>query len=314
MSQKPTVSVIITTFNRAVLLEQTLQSVIKQTYRDFEVLLVDDGSSDATAEVASKYKPLVKYIYQTNKGQSPARNAGIKAARGEFVAFVDDDDLWLPEKLEYQMKTMKELSGNALIYCDTEMFDNDSGSTLYRFSTRRRPYSGSVAAKLYLGCFVSSPTPLVRRSIFDEVGFFSESKVTRLHEDWDMWLRISSKVPFVYIDKVLARYRLHKTNMLTCASADEFHTCGMAIISRAADFAPQIFGPVRRRAESNQFVRTGNAYLARKNLAAARAMYLKAIQMNRSNMAAYRNCCASLLGTVSFNLLGWATGLHSLRQ
>src|SRR4051812_8191379 len=119
MSQTPTVSVVVTTFNRAVLLEHTLQSVLNQTYRDFEVVLVDDGSTDATAEVASKYKPVVKYIYQANKGQSPARNTGIKAARGEFVAFVDDDDLWLPEKLEYQMRAMKDRSGNALIYCDT---------------------------------------------------------------------------------------------------------------------------------------------------------------------------------------------------
>jgi len=126
--KNPTVSVIISTYNRAHLIGRAIQSVLNQTYQDFEVIVVDDGSTDNTEEIVKSFNdPRIRYIrHEKNKGAAAARNTGIKAARGKYIAFQDSDDEWLPEKLEKQMKVFENAPPEAgVVYTDMQRINED---------------------------------------------------------------------------------------------------------------------------------------------------------------------------------------------
>jgi glycosyltransferase involved in cell wall biosynthesis len=200
------VSVVVPTYNRAALLDQAISSVLRQDYRRWELLVIDDGSTDDTAAVLQSYahEPRIRSFSQPNSGQAVARNRGIQKARGEFVAFLDSDNLWLPHKLGIQMAYLAAHPEVDVLYGDTEIIDID-GRVLPRASTRPR-HSGVVWRQLLVDNFVNFNTSVVRTEKLREVGGMDES--VRRADDYDLWLRLSTVARFQYLPGVVAQYRV----------------------------------------------------------------------------------------------------------
>ena len=206
-AKNPTVSVIIPTYNRAHLVGQAIRSVLNQTFQDFELIIVDDGSSDDTEAVVKQFNdPRIRYIYQENKGISGARNTGIRSARGRYIAFLDSDDLWLPDLLQLEVPILDANPDVGLVYAKAQAIDKE-GNPMSQISGAPEKYPGETLKSILYGDFVSTITALVRRACFDSVGLFDESLKGRV--DWDMWVRIARYYRFAYIDKVLAKFRCH---------------------------------------------------------------------------------------------------------
>lgn len=191
----PKVSVIITTFNRRHFLHGAFQSVASQDYRDREIIIVDDGSTDNTSEDAALLP--ARYIWKENGGISSARNAGLAIAGGEYIAFLDVDDRWKSKKLSLQLDAM-ERTGVLLSYTDEIWFRN--GKRLNQ-KLKHRKYSGMIFEHCLPLCIISPSSALTHRSVFDAVGTFDES--LPVCEDYDMWLRITSRYPVLFIEKPL---------------------------------------------------------------------------------------------------------------
>ncbi len=207
------VSVIIPTFNRRYTIPEAINSVLNQTYQNFEIVVIDDGSSDDTWKIIKKYNTnKIKYIYQKHSGlPAKARNTGIKLASGEYIAFLDSDDIWMPTKLELQVKFLEKHQDYSLVSSNMLTFgDIKENRKIYnpKFST-----SGFVFRKLVLGNFVANSTAMVRKSAIEDVGYFNEDKRLFSVEDFEFYLRIARKYKIHYSDGILAQYRIHSTNI-----------------------------------------------------------------------------------------------------
>ncbi len=186
-------------------------SVRAQTFSDYEIIVIDDGSTDRTAEIASSYDGVL-LLTQNNRGAAAARNAGIRAARGKYVAFLDADDVWLPSKLEKQAAHLLENPRTEWSYTDALVFDAATRRTVCRIGERIRLYQGDILRPLLLRSFIPSPTPVVKKTALAEAGFFDEARERRIGEDWSMWLRIAERHAATLIDEPLAMIRMHASN------------------------------------------------------------------------------------------------------
>lgn len=207
------VSVIIPTHNRADLIVETIKSIQDQSFKNIEIIVVDNGSTDNTCEVIKSVNySNIKYFKMENSG-GPAgpRNLGIREAKGDYIAFLDSDDLWLPDKLAKQVEILDNFSDIGLVYCNASYFGTDyyGNSTIVK-----KGYSGDVFEKLIEKNFVPTLSVICRREVFKIVGLFDESKRIRAVEDYELWMRISKNFKFHYINQVLCKYRLHSQNLL----------------------------------------------------------------------------------------------------
>jgi len=193
----PTVSVVIPSYNRALFLKEAIDSVVAQDFEDFEIIVVDDGSTDTTHELLKSY-PQVCTVTKGHCGVSAARNAGIAKATGRFLAFLDSDDLWLPEKLGVQMSFFNR-HPNALI-CQTEEIWIKNGVRVNPKMRHNKP-SGMIFERSLELCLVSPSAVMMRRGLFDEVGWFDETLPAC--EDYDLWLRVACRFPIYLIDTPL---------------------------------------------------------------------------------------------------------------
>jgi len=203
------VSVNIPVYNGRDYLAETINSVLSQTFVDFEVIIVDDGSSDNPGEIIKNFKDSrIKYFYQNNQGIGAARNAALKNSHGDFIAFLDQDDLWLPEKLEKQMLLFRRNPGLGLVFCDTKFF-NKQGE-ICRLYSKLKPPRGLIFRDLLRRNFLSLETVLINRKALDEVGIFKPHMM--MVEEYDLFLRITHRFPADYVDEPLAAYRIHEKN------------------------------------------------------------------------------------------------------
>ncbi|MBW1707097.1 MAG: glycosyltransferase [Deltaproteobacteria bacterium] len=204
----PKVSIIIPTYNRAHLVERAINSVLNQTYCDFELIVVDDASTDNTQEVIKSIgDKRIRYIrHGANRGGSAARNTGIGLSEGKYIALLDDDDEWLPAKLEKQVNAFEEVSDKVgLIYTGSEVREEGNNAPLKTYIPRFR---GNVRNRLLMGPTVcGSQSVLIKRECFSKAGVFDES--LKSCQDWDMWKRISEDYDFDFVPAVLARTYLH---------------------------------------------------------------------------------------------------------
>lgn len=205
----PLVSVIIPAYNSARYLPEAIESVLRQTFTDLELLVIDDGSTDETAAVVSRYPAPVRYIRQENGGVAVARNRGIQESRGRYVAFLDADDTWYPDKLKQQVESLQKQSECRLCYSAFTVVD----SSLKALYVNRSDRSGTALEDLLLrGNIVGSIcTVLMERSLYEQEGGFDPA--FSQCADWDMWIRLARHTEFLYIDTPLVTYRYHDSMM-----------------------------------------------------------------------------------------------------
>ncbi len=203
----PLVSVIIATYNRADYLPATVASVLGQTFRDFELIVVDDGSTDETARVLAPFTDRLRYVYQENAERGAARNHGVRLAAGKYVAFLDSDDLWVPNKLEAEVETLRRRPDLGLVYSDAHYIDARD----HRLgAVARRAREGAVLRQIVCDNFVSFGAHLVDRESFRAAGAFSEDRLLSGSEDWEAWCRLAARVRFGHVANVGLLYRVHE--------------------------------------------------------------------------------------------------------
>jgi glycosyltransferase involved in cell wall biosynthesis len=208
----PKVSVIIPTYNRSDYLMEAIESVRQQTYTDYEIIVVDDGSTDDTRGLL---KPLrdngtIHYIYQENQNKSAARNHGVRQAKGEYIAFLDSDDLFVPTKLEKQVAYLDEHPEVGFVHSWYSKFD-DAGNHLGTRDTSK--YTGWIYPDILLSWSILMATPcmMMRVEVFEDVGGFDVSQ--HWGEDIDIWRRITQRYPIGLVPEVLTKVRVHPGNL-----------------------------------------------------------------------------------------------------
>ncbi len=192
------VSVIIPTFNRLSLISRAIDSVLKQTFKPFEIIVVDDGSSDNTSTFIKNNYKSVKLIKQKNLGVSKARNVGIKNSSGDWIALLDSDDEWKKNKLEVQIKSLTEYDYYSVCHTNEIWIRN---GTRVNQKKRHQKYGGNIFDKCLDICRISPSSIIFQKNIINEVGWFDEN--LSICEDYDLWLRITANFKILFIDKPL---------------------------------------------------------------------------------------------------------------
>ncbi len=235
MSQK--VSVIIPTYNSAEYITEALDSVFAQTYKNYEVIVIDDGSTDNTKDVLKPYMSRIKYIYKENGGVSSARNVGIKNAEGEYIAFLDSDDIWLPEKLERQIERFNSEPDLGLVYSNCIRFSENG---IEQSSRKVKKYlEGDIFAKILEGYVLPTSTVIAKKLCFDEVGYFDER--FSVSEDYDMWLRISRFFKIGYVKGPLVKYRIRTSSIIRSTKIDSLFNAKKAVIEKNIEYLDKTF-------------------------------------------------------------------------
>lgn len=248
MENKPVVSVVTPVYNREVLVIETIESVLSQTFSDWELVLVDDGSTDNSRATIERYldNPKVKYHYQENQGQSAARNKGIELATGKFIAFLDSDDIWLPEFLEVSLDELTSSPEFDLVHSKIICID-EVGNELYR--PKQKKFSGDVTLLLLRDSFVSFSTVVVAKSFIDQVGGFDPN--VRLAADYDLVIKLSVYCKFKAIDKRMIKYRVME-NQISSDLVGRFRYNEL-IIKNFRQSNPSALSPLKWRIGFSQF-------------------------------------------------------------
>ena len=209
------VSAIITTRNRAALLKRAIESVQNQTYKDMECIVVDDDSTDNTREICNQYP--VQYIYipkEESHGGNYARNLGIKASKGKYCAFLDDDDYWLPTKIEKQVQLIED-KGCEMVYCGMKVeYVNENGVT-FKVRLPNHKASGDMSRKILQFIATNTSCILVKRTALNDIGLFDEE--LRFWQEYELTIRLAQRKPFYFVNEPLIVYRqnLFDTHRLT---------------------------------------------------------------------------------------------------
>ncbi len=198
INKKPLVTVIIPTYNRGWILKEAIDSVLSQDFEDFELIVVDDGSTDNTESILAGYAGDIIVIRQDNRGVSAARNAGITSASGKFIAFLDSDDLWLPGKLACQVDFF--ITNPEALICQTEELWVRNGKRVNP-KNRHKKFSGMIFEHSLPLCIISPSAVMMKKRLLDQTGVFDESLPAC--EDYDLWLRICCRYPVFLIDTPL---------------------------------------------------------------------------------------------------------------
>lgn len=203
-SKTPNISVVIPAFNAEKTIKETVESVLNQTFRDFEVIIVNDGSTDKTLNILSQFSDYrVRVFSQENSGPQKSRNLGIEKSVGEYITFLDADDLWKPDKLELQLQMFKQYPESSVVYSWTNVIDEENQVSRRGGYFKRR---GNVFLDLLLINFIESGSnPLIRSEVIKRVGGFDEEIVAG--QDWDMWLSLAENHTFEVVPKVQILYR-----------------------------------------------------------------------------------------------------------
>ncbi|MBD2579593.1 glycosyltransferase [Oscillatoria sp. FACHB-1406] len=244
----PLISVLISVYNGEKTIRETLESVLAQTFSDFEIVIINDGSTDSTVEAINSLGDSRIHIFSyPNAGLNASRNRAISHAEGEYVSFLDADDLWTPDKLELQLKALQDYPEAAAVYSWTDYIDIESK---FLRTGPHHSFQGDVFAKLLLADFIGSGSnPLIRKSAFAEVGDFDTS--IKGGQDWDMWVRLARRYPFAVVPSVQILYRQYSTSWSANAQRQE-QGC-LRIIEKALADAPESVKKLRKDILGNRY-------------------------------------------------------------
>jgi len=214
--ESPKVSVVIGSYNRGEFIQETIYSVINQTFKEWELIIVDDCSTDDSYEkVKEIHDERIRIIRLDKNSGIPAvpRNRGIGISKGEYIAFLDSDDIWLSDKLKFQVECLNQDSDIGLAFCTFKIASRDREYNNKTVAPRRDNVSGYVYDKLINCNFITASSVMIRSSVLNETRYFDESPEIIAAEDWDLWLRIARKYKIAFISKVLGFYRMHSSGL-----------------------------------------------------------------------------------------------------
>jgi len=284
------VSIIIPVYNGEKYISQALESVLMQTYSEFEVIIVDDGSTDATkSSVASYNDSRIAYFYKENGGLSSARNYGIQLSVGEYIAFLDADDIWQPEKLQKQVDFLDSHPDFGIVGCDFQ-FMNDEGK-LFGIVRMRKfyPQDGVNLANLLKHSFLLPSSIMVRKNVIDDVGVFDPGFDGA--EDIEFFLRVFKKYPLGIVDDVLLRYRIGHPSL---SRGFRSYQVREKVFDRFFQDAPVDFEAVKADAYYGLYYNHGKDLLWAGRTAEAR-VYLRKACRNKMNFALFGLYIKSIL-------------------
>ncbi len=274
MSDGPFVSVIIPTYNNSMLVVEAVESVFAQTYKPVELVVVDDGSTDDTAERLRAYEGRLTLIRQVHRGPAVARNAGIRASKGAIVAFLDSDDVWKPAKLE---RCAGELVGNAdvgVVYTGVRVLD---------LTTQQEQYapcydiSGMISREMFLECRgVNLSAITTWRRCLDEIGLFDEELFRA--QDWDLFIRLAERYAYGFVPEVLTIRRVHAGG-LSVVRRDLYRGYNLRVIQKAAQRRPDLYAPLVNEALSRAHFRFGMHGYAEFDMRSARQDFLRSLRL-----------------------------------
>ncbi|MGH7843962.1 MAG: glycosyltransferase family 2 protein [Candidatus Binatia bacterium] len=288
----PKVSIIIPTHNRARLLRAAMDSVLRQAFQDFEIIVVDDASQDQSEEVVRSFAdPRIRYLrHATNKGQGASRNAGIQYASGEYIALLDDDDEWLPHKLEKQVQRLDDSPAKiGLVYTGFCKVAGPDKRVIAQVLPEKR---GSLFEDMCFRNWIGTcSTVLLRRSCFEKIGWFDETLPSGV--DYDMWLRLAKQFDIDCIREPLVLYTVHPHSIST-----NYET---RIRGAEAQFRKYgSFFAKNRKGYSRRYLSLGVHYCYQGDLTKGREAFRKGIQLNPLEVRHYFNFCLSLFGAGTF--------------
>lgn len=236
------VSIITPTYNRRHLIGETVNSVLAQSFTDYELIIVDDGSSDGTEQfIKDNYDdPRIKYFFQENKGQNFARNNGLRHAQGEYICFLDSDDTWPDFKLSRSLEAFQKNPDVDVVYGD-EMVIDESGNNLGKAEIKR--YSGNITAKLLVENFIGMSAAMVRAARVREVGGMDET--ISVADDYSLWLRLSEKCTFYYLPETLGFYRITANQISNDISARL--NSNLFIVTKFLEASPDVISETEKR-------------------------------------------------------------------
>ena len=310
---QPNVSVIVPTYNRADLLPQALASVLGQSYGDFELLVVDDGSTDNTADVVARIGDArIITIAQEHSGlPAVGRNTGMRWAAGPFIAFLDSDDLWLPDKLVQQVALMEANPALGLSYTNCYRFTDDP--TRHEPTPLLRPQdmlSGDAFDQLYGRPKIPNLTVMIRSAVVADVGYFDEDPQLKANEDYEYWLRIAARYPFGHITAPLALYKAHSGGISKAAVASgRSKLCMIKKLDRLYPETTTCLAGIRKRWLASIHYSLGRGLLRENNTAEARIHLQQAWQLDPQPKAALF-WAASYLGRPIYQRLDGARGIR----
>jgi glycosyltransferase involved in cell wall biosynthesis len=278
----PKITTIITTYNHGIFLSDAIDSVLAQTYHgQIEIIVVDDESTDDTPAIASKYGESISYHRISHAGKSKAANYGLKKASGDFIAFLDADDVWEPEKLDKQIKVFNENPHVGVVYARRSWIDPQG--RLQQIDPRPL-HKGYILEEIFFDNIICYSSVLIRREVWNAYGGFNENLCASM--DYELWLRLAALTYFDYCDEALVRYRTGHTNLsknkeqrftIALQIMDAFIRCNPSLLPRS----------LVKQAFADTFVNW--AYYVRDvNYQRALSMYLHAIRWRPSHMPAYK--------------------------
>jgi len=279
-----TISVVIPTYNRVKYLKQALDSVLGQTFKDFDIIVVDDNSTDGTKELVASYGGNVRYIPQENRERGAARNNGIRNSDSEYIAFLDSDDMWLPDHLEVCLKALRRDPEAGLSFSGSYIVDEE-GKIISKLGLR--PFNGYVSKYIIAeyssgGCNASSC--LIRKKVFDKAGYFSEDRALSGSEDWEMWARISSCTKFIWAGKYSAKIRFHtQKSSIDAGRMAKSMKMALDLLYGNPDIRRKI-GGLRDKAYSSLYVVTAINYYAAGDMKTARHYLKEAVKIRPASL------------------------------
>lgn len=318
----PEISVVIPSYNYAHLIQETLESAFAQTYTDYEIIVVDDGSADNTRDVLQPYLGRITYHYQNNQGLAAARNTGTRLARGKYITYLDADDIWLPDNLRIKHEILSRYPGLGGVFSDFCIFSASGVShprgmkELYPFFKRTGleyqeifqeqsevgtggnhtapVYIGTVFDSLFWGNFILPTTMLVNRSCIQQVGDFRAHM--RNQEDYEYWLRFTRQYPIAFVDEVLAKYRRHPQQLTDHSKIEQMINAVLEIIdSHEEEFRRSGKQHVFNRRKAELLANLAKVQVRQGRQPRARALYRDAIRLNPAYREPYVHYLLSYL-------------------
>lgn len=277
----PKISVIIPNYNYEKFISATIESVLSQTYENIEIIVVDDGSKDNSLEVLKNFGDKIRVVQQKNAGVSAARNHGVSLSNGDFVAFLDADDIWLPEKLQCQINKFNADSKIGLVHCSMTLIDPQN-KPIGENNNGQEGFVSHEFLRFERGVVVGAgSTALVKRKSFDEVGGFDLRLSTAA--DWDFCYQVSRKYKLGFVTKPLVLYRMHGTNMHGNIKAME-HDMLLGFEKAFAENSEDL-QKIRKECYGNLYMTLAGSYYQTKNYSKFLEMARKSLQENPAKIS-----------------------------